>query len=121
MEFGQAYYRYLLKTILRKFILYFSDFYTKCYEIWKFILFSEIYLNGNRKWKRINGTTGRIGPKTSQPAHDPKPDTVHGTQAYGVGAMLYAWSPRSGRPRWHGVTPHVSKPHDYVNHMFMRL
>jgi hypothetical protein len=20
-----------------------------------------------------------------------------------------------------GVTPHVSKPHDYVNHMFMRL
>jgi hypothetical protein len=21
----------------------------------------------------------------------------------------------------HSVTPHVSKPHDYVNHMFMRL
>jgi hypothetical protein len=37
----------------------------------------------------------------------------------------------SGRPRasgrqdaksraWTAVTPHVSKPHDYVNHMFMR-
>jgi hypothetical protein len=22
---------------------------------------------------------------------------------------------------WKNVTPHVSKPHDYVNHMFMRL
>jgi hypothetical protein len=28
-----------------------------------------------------------------------------------------------GSSQWleEGVTPHVSKPHDYVNHMFMRL
>jgi hypothetical protein len=34
MEFGQAYYRDLLMRILRKFILYFYDFYTIYYEFW---------------------------------------------------------------------------------------
>jgi hypothetical protein len=49
MEFVQSYCKYLLKRNPRKFILYFSELYTNCYEIWKFILFSEIYLDGNGK------------------------------------------------------------------------
>jgi hypothetical protein len=91
MEFGQAYCRYLLKRILRKFILYFLDFYTKCYKILKFILFSVIYLIGNRKWKRLNSTMGRIGPRPCNRR------TAHDAQAYGAGTTLWAWSPR---PVW---------------------
>jgi hypothetical protein len=51
--FGQAYCKDLLKGNPRKFILYFSELYTNCYEIWKFILFSGIYLNGNGNGKDL--------------------------------------------------------------------
>jgi hypothetical protein len=38
IEFGQAYYKDLLKSILWKFTLYFPEFYSIYYEFLKFIL-----------------------------------------------------------------------------------
>jgi hypothetical protein len=63
MESGQAYCKDLLKQNPRKLILYFSELYTNCYEIWNFILFSRIYLNGNGKWKRITTPQAELGPR----------------------------------------------------------
>jgi hypothetical protein len=37
------------------------------------------------------------------------------------GRALVGGGSGSSPVRWICVTPHVSKPHDYVNHMFMRL
>jgi hypothetical protein len=41
-EFGQAYGKDILKRIIYKFILYFSEFYFIFYEFWKFMWISRI-------------------------------------------------------------------------------
>jgi hypothetical protein len=44
-----------------------------------------------------------------------------GKDEEGIVLSGVAGSVRSGKAGVRGgVTPHVSKPHDYVNHMFMR-
>jgi hypothetical protein len=54
-RFGQAYYIDLLKRILNKFILHFSEFYFISYEFWNLKRISGIYIKkGNQK----KGKTG---------------------------------------------------------------
>jgi hypothetical protein len=49
MEFGQSYCKYLLKRILRRFILHFCDIYSVFYELLKFNEFFKKKLENNFK------------------------------------------------------------------------
>jgi hypothetical protein len=57
IEFGQAYCKDLLKSILWKFTLYFSEFYSIYYEFLKFILILGILKWKNDFWKILNEWT----------------------------------------------------------------
>jgi hypothetical protein len=64
-RFGQAHYIDLLKRILNKFILHFSEFYFISYEFWNLKRISGIYIEkGNQERKNRCTVSGRIQPTT---------------------------------------------------------
>jgi hypothetical protein len=121
MEFGQAYCKNLLKGNPWKFILYFCELYTKCYKFWKSILFFGIYLNGNRKWKRITTPQAELAPRrhNRRTAHGAamtgSPPHLHhehgGGERKAPRKVCWSGSHRDGRVawRWWCVTPTFCK------------
>jgi hypothetical protein len=84
----------------------------------------NIYENGSQTC-HLKGKTYRnaqLGEIVHSVAveHALKHEVVYGSEPtwekYGEGETVVERQP----PRTSGVTPHVSNPHDYVNHMFKR-
>jgi hypothetical protein len=102
MQFDQTYCKYILTSILRKFISYLSKFYFIFYEFWNLERIS-----GNSKWKKLEKEK-RCTVLGSYSAHGfaplAQPRGENGQPAHATGAVWrdLARSPRASTAWWRG-------------------